>query len=102
MTQMSHYQLVASHYGIDRDLLKAEKAIYTKFVTDHTHPSGSQATAAGVVETVYKNDLHGVLPVFKKIIMFCRVLLQRPQTKEDISEEYNGSNATKQSGNTKY
>ena len=28
-----HYQLVASHYGVDLDLLKAEKAIYTKFVT---------------------------------------------------------------------
>ena len=43
--------------------------VYTKCVTDHTHLSGSQATAVGVVETVYKNDLHGVglLPVFNKI-----------------------------------
>ena len=53
-----HYQFVASHYGVDLDLLKAEKAIYTKSVTDHTHLSGSQATAVGVVETGIFATIH--------------------------------------------
>ena len=44
-----------------------QKKIYTKFVTDHTHQSEARATASGIVESLYKNDLHGVLPVFNRV-----------------------------------
>ena len=61
------YEVVSSHCGVDLDILKAEKQIYTKFVTDHTHQSEAHATASGIVESLYKNDLHGVLPVFNRV-----------------------------------
>ena len=88
MRQMSTINLLHHcDYGVDLDLLKSEKAIYTKFVTDQSHLSGSQATAAGVVETVYKNDLHGVLPVFNKI---AGILATIPATSCSAERSFSG------------
>ena len=72
-----HCEKVASQYGVDHNLLKAEKAIYSKFLTDHTPIKGSQATAADVVSTLYNNDLHVVLPVFNQV---ANILATTPAT----------------------
>ena len=66
-TSDKHYHLVASHYGVDLGLLKAEKAIYAMVITEYMHPSGAHATAAGIIETLvghaYKSCLvHYGLP----------------------------------------
>lgn len=35
-----HYERLTAHYGVDQDLLKAEKAIFSNFIQEkHTHQS---------------------------------------------------------------
>lgn len=48
-------------------ITESENSFYTNFVTYHTHLLCSQTTAADIVETIYKNYFHGLLPVFNKI-----------------------------------
>ena len=59
---------VSYHYDVGLDPLKAEMAIYTKFVNDPKQHSGSQLTAADVIKPFYKNDLLNLLPVLNKIV----------------------------------
>lgn len=56
-----HNQLVTSHYGVVIWIsLRQKKFCRQSFFTDLTYLLSSQATAAGIVETVYKKYLHGV------------------------------------------
>lgn len=63
--QDEFYQVVSSHYSLDLDILKAEKQIYLNFVKNRTHQQ--ETTASGIVQNLYQNDLHGVLPVFNRV-----------------------------------
>ena len=81
-----HYQLVASHYKLNSDLLKTEKEMYTKFVTDHTHIS-RDITASDIVESLYKNDLHNMLPIFNKV---ASVLASIPVTSCSAERSFSG------------
>ena len=66
-----HIQLFLSHYDIYNDIRQAENL------------SGANATAADIVETPYKNDLHGLLSVLSRIAE----LLATP-TSTSYSTEY--------------
>lgn len=63
-------------------LCESHKGKKTKFVTDHMHLLGSQATIVGIVETDYKNGAmtvikkcSGILATNSRCNMLCGVLL---------------------------
>ena len=59
------FSLVSSTYSLDKAILEAEVKIFQNFLFDNPVPfEGNQA--ATVVNTLYENGLHEVLPVFYK------------------------------------
>ena len=62
--------------------------ICTRLITDHTHLSGSPAAVVGVVEIIYKNDLHGVLSIFNEIVgILATIPVIAYSTEQSFSEQ---------------
>lgn len=59
------FELISSHYGVDKDLLMAEQKIFSKFL--ETYNETSLSSAASIIQTISMRDLKNILPVFTEV-----------------------------------
>ena len=76
--------LVSSFYSLDMAILTAEKAIFQNFVAKNT---AEMKGATMIVENMFQNGLHEVLPVF---YMICLILATIPATSYSAERFFSG------------
>ena len=69
----SDYELVAEFYGLDRDLLEADRRLFNQFRQSKTDFSLVKA-ASDVTELLYKNKQFEMVPEFTKVATILAVI----------------------------
>ena len=76
--------LVSSFYTLDKEILTAEKAIFQNYQAKNPVEMRKAVT---IVETMYQNGLHEVLPVFHRV---CSILATIPATSCSAERSFSG------------
>ena len=81
----SDYKLVTDFYGLDKDLLEADHALFQE--SKEKHAKVSLITAPDVVQFMYENELSGMLPEFAKVATILAVI---PATSCSAERSFSG------------